>query len=88
MKEIQLLEGAAVRVFWRDSATKPGWQHGALADLAKVVTVGFKVHSTKDALCVASSIDDQWSTHTPLSIPWAAIEKVEIYEIWNRNRLS
>lgn len=88
MKELQIVEGAAVRVFWKDSASKAGWREGPIADVAKIVTVGFKVHSTKEALCITHSIDDQWSTLAPLSIPWVAIDKVEIYESWNRNKLT
>jgi hypothetical protein len=85
MKAETYLSGQAVRVFWTDSATAPGWRSepgGAL----RIVSLGFVAGCDKEALSITTSMDTDGGMLGPLSIPWECIQQVqEVGEQWNRN---
>lgn len=78
--------GKAVRVLWEDSACADGWQKQVVAEVGKIVTIGWMVDMSEDALAICGTINDQWSGLSPISIPWRSIVAVEeIGDEWNRN---
>lgn len=86
MNRVDLPFGRAVRVFWEDSASNPGWQYNPerLGDTAKVVSLGWAV-GDKEWLDLCGHISEDGAMHDVLHIPWGAIENLEVLpETWHR----
>jgi len=73
--------GRAVRVFWRDSRSFPGWQYETdpLGKSAKIVSQGYvaKAKRGTDAIVLTTSIGTNGAVLDPIEIPWGAIARLE-----------
>lgn len=73
--------GRAVRVFWRDSRSLPGWQYepDRLGASAKIVSQGYVAQGKRgtDALVLTTSIGTNGAVLDPVEIPWSAIAQME-----------
>jgi hypothetical protein len=70
--------GRAVRVLWHDSAFMMGWRkmQGLTPDPVPIISLGYVVCQSNDALSLSTSISEEHDCITPISIPWGCIEKV------------
>jgi hypothetical protein len=88
MEAIELKFGDAVRAFWYDSCHQPGWVYGDFeGTVGKVVSLGFVVEAKANAktLTLSTSLGCDHQILSPVSIPWAAIQKLERLESkWDR----
>lgn len=78
--------GQAVRVCWVDSAANEGWQGRDAGETGKVVSLGFVTKAEAECLTISTSIAHNGHSHSPITIPWKCILKVqELEEKWSRN---
>lgn len=79
--------GQALRVAWHDSMRLDGWKYKPteIGEVGKMMTIGYVVNTTDEALAVTSSIGHLGGVLDALSIPWSCIVNVEeLGEEWNR----
>jgi hypothetical protein len=65
----------AERVEWHDSASASGWTLRSDIDMVPlpIVSVGFVLGETKEAIAISCSIDPAWRSMNPLTIPKSVI---------------
>jgi len=69
---------SAVRVTWIDSSFAPGWQGESRGALEPIITLGFVTANRDDSLEVTATMGLRTGMLNPLSIPWGAIQKIEV----------
>lgn len=82
MEKRELKKGTQVRFTWLDSAALPGWQHEPFdLTLSTIQSVGVVAGYNDQGLTVTTSlVPESGDVHAPITIPWAAIETLEIIE--------
>lgn len=75
-----LQPGKAVFILWEDSATIDGWQRDPKPDVGIISTVGWIVNADTKAVVVTTSLNDQFASICPLSIPWSCIKQCDELE--------
>jgi hypothetical protein len=90
MRARKLRYGQAVRVIWEDSSTASGWIYKnpkAIGEPTRVVSMGFVVNSRQDSITLTTSIDAEAGNLSPVTIPWSAVQRVDVLEKkWMRGR--
>lgn len=81
MDALNLQPGKAVFILWEDSASLDGWHRaGRYATVGTISTVGFVVGRNDAGVTVTSSLNDEFSNISPLTIPWSCITQCEVLE--------
>jgi len=69
---------SAVRVTWIDSCFDSGWRDKSRGELEPIITLGFVTANRDDSLEVTATMGLRTGMLNPLSIPWGAIQKLEV----------
>jgi hypothetical protein len=79
LKLPKLEHGQAVRFEWHDSAARAGWTYDPhlLRRPGQIVTIGFVVQLTGEALTVTTSMDNKGASLDDFSVPVGCIHKLE-----------
>jgi len=77
MNAPDLQPGKAVFILWEDSATIDGWRRDPEPEVGAISTIGWVVNSNSKAVVVTTSLNDQFATLCPLSIPWNCVVEIE-----------
>lgn len=86
MKRMKLPFGRALQVYWHDSTSLPGWRYNTkgIAEVGRVVSIGYVVGSSKDAVALSTSLVHDGSAIDPINIPWTSIKAIApIGERWD-----
>lgn len=72
--------GNAVLIRWTDSRAFNGWAYDptTLRTPARIQSLGYVVQSNPESLVITSSIGSAGQTMDDLSVPWGAIQELEI----------
>lgn len=62
-----------IQISWIDAVADSGWEEKTKAEIHHCITVGFLVHETDDAICIASTWSDT-ETNARMHIPKAWIK--------------
>ena len=74
-----------VSIVWVDAMADSGWEHNVKADVYTCLTVGFLVHETKDAICIANTLgDDFTNSNCRMHIPKKWIVERKEFNIVNK----
>jgi hypothetical protein len=65
---------------WVDAVSDGGWEEDEKPDIHKVVTAGFIVSETKDAICIASTVSGTF-TNARMHIPKAWIKSRKVIKL-------
>lgn len=78
MDALNLQPGKAVFILWEDSASLDGWHRGGrYATVGTISSVGFVVGRNDNGVTITSSLNDEFSSISPLTIPWSCITQCE-----------
>jgi len=69
-----------VVVHWVDAVSDGGWEEDEKPDIHHVVTAGFIVSETKDAICIASTVSGTF-TNARMHIPKAWIKSRKVIKL-------
>jgi hypothetical protein len=69
-----------VVVHWVDAVSDGGWEEDEKPDIHHVVTAGFIVSETKDAICIASTVSGTF-TNARMHIPKAWIKNRKVIKL-------
>jgi hypothetical protein len=69
-----------VVVKWVDAVSDGGWEEDEKPDVHEVVTAGFIVSETKDAICIASTVSGTF-TNARMHIPKAWIKSRKVIKL-------
>lgn len=72
--------GQPYLVLWKDSAQFAGWGDKA-PETGVIKSIGYVVAYTGQDLTLSTSLNDEGSFVSPLSIPWICITKMERVEL-------
>jgi hypothetical protein len=62
-----------IQISWIDAVADSGWEEKVKAEIHQCITVGFLVHETDEAICIASTWSDT-ETNARMHIPKAWIK--------------
>ena len=65
---------------WVDAVSDGGWEEHMKPDIHKVITAGFIVSETKDAICIASTVSGTF-TNARMHIPKAWIKSRKVIKL-------
>jgi hypothetical protein len=69
-----------VVVHWVDAVSDGGWEEDEKPDIHHVVTAGFVVSETEDAICIASTVSGTF-TNARMHIPKAWIKSRKVIKL-------
>lgn len=77
-------------VQWVDAVADAGWEDNSKADVHPVISIGFIVDETEDAICLAAAISyDQSNSRIHIPKQWIkSIKKVRLDKFLNTGRKS
>ena len=69
-----------VVIHWVDAVSDGGWEEHEKPDIHQVVTAGYVVSETKDAICIASTVSGTF-TNARMHIPKAWIKSRKVIKL-------
>ena len=69
-----------VVIHWVDAVSDGGWEEDEKPDIHHVITAGFIVSETKDAICIASTVSGTF-TNARMHIPKAWIKSRKVIKL-------
>ena len=76
-----------VVIQWVDAVSDGGWEEHEKPDIHQVVTAGYVVSETKDAICIASTVSGTF-TNARMHIPKAWIKSRKVIKLETTKRKS
>jgi hypothetical protein len=76
-----------VVIEWVDAVSDGGWEEHEKPDIHPVVTAGYIVSETKDAICIASTVSGTF-TNARMHIPKAWIKSRKVIKLETTKRKS
>ena len=76
-----------VVLHWVDAVSDGGWEEDQKPDIHHVVTAGYIVSETKDAICIASTVSGTF-TNARMHIPKAWIKSRKVIKLETKQRKS
>lgn len=82
MRRQRVARGTAVKIVWVDSVSVGGWQYNLdhVGRIAPITTFGLVVNTKDDCITLTTSMGERGGALDPVSIPWGAINELEIVE--------